>query len=217
MNHGLGIYISLHKCKKLYCAFLHNKSNQSTECKYRAYAKSLQHLKRQAKLNYYGRNCKTYKHNTKKLWGIINEISANHNDKSSLVDCLRINDVLEYNAKKITNKFGEYISNVGKEFAKKVAQPKNNALHYCQMIPRNEKSLFMLPCTGPEITKLIQQLPMKTSNGHDNISNVLLKAIGMHILAPLTKIFNESLCTGIFPDIIKLADMVTLYLLSTAK
>ena len=168
-----GINISLCKCKKLYCAFLDNKSDQGDESKYRAYAKLLQCLKRQVKVTYYREKCRTYKHNTRKLWGIINEISARHNDKSSLIDCLKINNVLEYNADKITNKFGKYFSSVGKEFSKKVAEPKNNAKHYCHKIPRNEKSQFMAPCTETEVTKFIQQLPMKTSSGHDNISNVL--------------------------------------------
>ena len=67
-----GIHISMHKCKRLYCEFLHNKSDQAVESKYSAYAKLLGCLKRHAKLSYYGEKCRTYKHNTKKLWGIIN-------------------------------------------------------------------------------------------------------------------------------------------------
>ena len=108
-----GIYISIRKCKKLYIATLHNKSDDASQSMYRTYAKLLQHLKRQAKLSYYGEKCSTYRYNTKKLWGIINEISAKQNDKSSLINCLKINNVLEYSASKITNKFGEYFSSVG--------------------------------------------------------------------------------------------------------
>ena len=162
-------------------------------------------------MSYYGEKCRTYKHNTKNLWGIINEISVRHNDKSSLIDCLKINNVLEYDAAKITNKFGEYFSSVGKEFSKKVAKSKHEAHYYCGKIPRNDKSLFMTPCTETEVAKFMQQLLMKTSSGHDNISNVLLKSIGVHLLTPLTRIFNDSISMGIFPDIIKLADMVPLY------
>ena len=57
----------------------------------------------------------------------------------------------------------------------------------------------------------MQQLPMKTSSGHDNISNMLLKLIGVHLLTPLTRIFNDSISMGIFPDIMKLGDIVPLY------
>ena len=73
------------------------------------------------------------------------------------------------------------------------------------------KSLFMTPCTESEALNLISKLPTKMSSGHDNISNVLLKAIGHFILCPLTNIFNDSLSTGIFPNVMKVADMVPLY------
>ena len=147
------------------------------------------------------------------MWGIINEISVRHNDRGSLIDCLKIDNVLEYDAAKITNKFGDYFSNVGKEFSEKVAKAKHNAQYYCDKIARNDKSLFMAPCTETEIAKLMQQQPMKTSSGHDNISNVdlLLKSIGVYLLTPLTKIFNDSISMGIFPEIMKLADVVPLY------
>ena len=69
----------------------------------------------------------------------------------------------------------------------------------------------MTPCTEPEVSKLIQQLPSKMSSGHDNISNILLKCIGPCVVSPLVTIFNESLTMGIFPDVMKLAEVVPLY------
>ena len=69
----------------------------------------------------------------------------------------------------------------------------------------------MTPCSQKEISELIQKLPAKTSSGYDNISNVLLKDIGRYIVSPLTIIFNESLTMGIFPEVMKLADVVPLY------
>ena len=69
----------------------------------------------------------------------------------------------------------------------------------------------MTPCSQKEISELIQKLPSKTSSGYDNISNVLLKDIGRYIVSPLTIIFNESLTMGIFPEVMKLADVMPLY------
>ena len=138
--------------------------------------------------------------------------SANQkNDKSCLIDCLKMNDVLEYDAKKITNKFGEYFSSMGKSFANKVKVPIKSPNDYSGKIPLNNKSLFMTPCSQKEISELIQKLLAKTSSGYDNISNVLLKDIGCYIVSPLTIIFNESLMMGIFPEVMKLADVVPLY------
>ena len=119
--------------------------------------------------------------------------------------------MLEYNATKITNKFGEYFASNGEKYSKKVANPVHNWKYYCDKIERNACTLFLSPCNETELQKLIQKLPSKTSSGHDNISNVLLKSIGKHLTAPLTKICNDSMCLGIFPDIMKLADVVPLY------
>ena len=149
--------------------------------------------------------------NTKKLWSIINDISAKQNDKSSLIDCLRISNVLEYDTNKIANKFGEYFASVGKSYSNKVVNPVHDWKYYCDKIERNTRTLFMNPCTEFELQKLIKNLPSKTSSGHDNISNVLLKSIGDYLVTPLTRIFNDSIQLGIFPEIMKLADIVPLY------
>ena len=154
-----GIHISIRKSKRLYNMTLHNKADFNSLNRYKCYAKTPRRVKRHVKLVYYENKCRMYKHNIKRLWGIINEICATHNHKSSLVDCLRINNILEYYTSKITNRFGEYFSKVGKEFANKVAKSKNSAMHYCKLIPGNEKTLFMTPCTELEIAKLIGQLP----------------------------------------------------------
>ena len=206
-----GIYISIRRSKKLYLETLLSNASEVTRTKYSNYAKQLQRVKRKAKLSYYEDKCRLFKHNTKKLWGIINEICKSKNDKSCLIDCLKINDVLEYDAKKITNKFGEYFSSVGKSFANKVKMPTTSPSDYSGKIPLNNKSLFMMPCSQKEISELIQKLPAKTSSGYDNISNVLLKDIGRYIVSPLMTIFNESLTMGIFPEVMKLADVVPLY------
>ena len=206
-----GIQISIRKSKKLYCSTLHKDATDADHAKYKAYATLLQHLKRHSKRMYYCEKCTSFRNNTQKLWGIINDISAKQNDKSSLIDCLRISNVLEYDANKITNKFGEYFASVGKSYSDKVANQVHHWKYNCDKIERNTRTLFMNPWTELELQKLIKNLPLKTSSGHDNISNVLLKSIGDYFVMPLTKIFNDSIQLGIFPEIMKIADVVPLY------
>ena len=79
------------------------------------------------------------------------------------------------------------------------------------MIPHNLNSLVLRQTTEKEIETLISQLPNKSSSGHDHISNKLLKGIGEAISYPLMIIFNQSITQGIFPDIMKLADVIPLY------
>ena len=53
-----------------------------------------------AKRNYFHEKCEAYKTHTKKLWGLINEISGKTTDRSSLIEYLKIENVNEYSAKK---------------------------------------------------------------------------------------------------------------------
>ena len=58
---------------------------------------------------------------------------------------------------------------------------------------------------------LINGLKPKHSSGHDVISSKLLKDIGVVIAPTLSVIINQSLCTGVFPDKLKIAKVIPLF------
>ena len=57
----------------------------------------------------------------------------------------------------------------------------------------------------------MKQLPNKRSSGHDGINNLVLKEISEYICTPLAYMFNDSMTNGVFPDVMKIADVVPLY------
>ena len=61
------------------------------------------------------------------------------------------------------------------------------------------------------MNKYISSLPNKTSSGHDEINNILLKQIKESIITPLVEIFNDSLASGTFPSKMKLAEVIPLH------
>ena len=124
---------------------------------------------------------------------------------------MKIDNILECNGKKISNAFGKYFSNVEEKFAKRIPNPKKGINEYLSAIRQNNLSLFFSPCTRTELKKMIGKLPSKNSSGHDNVSNTLLKEISDVIIEPLLIIFNQSLAKGIFPTIMKIADIVPLH------
>ena len=71
--------------------------------------------------------------------------------------------------------------------------------------------MVLFPTSHCEVNKLIANLLSKTSSGHDNISNILLKSLQTSLSYPLTIIMNQSLETGVFPDQMKLAEVIPLY------
>ena len=55
----------------------------------------------------------------KETVGLINEI-AGKNNKSGLIEYLKINEVREYSTQKISNSFAKYFAGIGKQFASKI-------------------------------------------------------------------------------------------------
>ena len=62
-----------------------------------------------------------------------------------------------------------------------------------------------------KIEKTITKLQNKTSCGHDQISNNLLKALSKSISYPLEIIFNQSILQGVFLDLMKVTKVIPLY------
>ena len=62
-----------------------------------------------------------------------------------------------------------------------------------------------------EVEKVMQNLASKNSSGNDGISARFLKKILAIITPPLTHIVNQSLCTGILPDRLKIAKVIPLF------
>ena len=100
---------------------------------------------------------------TKKLWKLINEIAGKHNDKSNLVEYLQVGDLHVYSAKKISNSFAKYFSEVGKKFAERIPTPSKSITDYLQLMESNTKSILS-PTDENEIKKIATELPNKTSS-----------------------------------------------------
>ena len=107
--------------------------------------------------------------------------------------------------------FGNYFSTVGKKFANKIPTSRKSIAKYLKKLQSNSESLFFQPTNIQEILKLVRKLPSKASSGYDNISNILLKEIIYPLSPVLSDIFNRSLSTGEFPNIMKLAEVIPLY------
>ena len=197
--------------KRLYSKTLHSTASVPEFTTYQEYNKCLKRAMRTAKRLYHCSKCEEYKNNTKKLWKVVNEIVGKNNDKSSAIEYLCIDGIKEYSAKKISDQFAKYFSSVGKKFAGKIPKSKSSVDVYLSKLQSNQKSFFFQPCDKTEIKEIINNLPPKSSHGHDNISNVMLRTIAHEISNPLAFLINQSLLQGEFPTNMKLAEVVPLF------
>ena len=203
-----GILTSTRKAKKLFRQTQVKNYSQRVVDKYKNYNKMLQQIRCRAKKNHYLLMCAKFKNNTKKLWHTIDEISGKMSDKSGIIDYIKVGDITYHQPKQIGNNLGKYFGKVGQVFAGKIPKSTKSIYEYLEKIRVNRLSLFMAPSTIYDIKRLVDKLPSKSSSGHDNISNILLKEICEPILLALEYIVNESLKLGQFPTVMKLAEVV---------
>ena len=154
--------------------------------------------------------CYKLRSNTKKLWNLINSVTGKLNDKSCIISKILDGNVNYIQADQIANALGNQFANVGKNYAQKIKSDVN-IKEYLAKISQNNRSVYLSPTNRTEILRLIDNLPNKNSSGWDDISNKLLKQIKLNIVEPLCILFNDSLKNGIFPNIMKLANVVPLY------
>ena len=179
--------------------------------KYKRYRSILQKCKRSAKQQFYKDKCTELKNNTKKLWQLINGIINKTSHKLHVTEKINKDSNSISNTQEISNEFGRYFSGIGKKFADATNKPIVSVDEYTFKITHNNLTLYLCPTNQVAISKLLSRLPNKTSSGHDDISNCLLKKLGPSITYPLSLIFNQSMQEGSFPGIMKQADVIPLH------
>ena len=160
---------------------------------------------------HYNTKCTEHKDNTKNLWRTINQVIKKTNNKTEVIESLKINNVQVTNGSLIVNEFARYYSSIGKNLAQGMPTPKRTMKSYLGDIMNNHSSIFLNPVTSLEVEIIIGKLLPKHSSGLDNINNKILKEIGNLISDPLTMIINNSLSKGIFPKSMKQAKVLPLY------
>ena len=129
----------------------------------------------------------------------------------SLISFISIDGIKTYDPQTISNAFGSFFANLGSNLAKQIKPGKTEINEYINAIPCTLNSLALTPTNQQEINKIIANLPNKSSSGHDRINNTLLKQLSSSISYLLMIIFNQSMSTGTFPDLMKLAEVIPLY------
>ena len=206
-----GLQKCIRKQKLLYKQQLKDINVETKRRKNVDYRNTLNKVLRRTKENYYRQKCIDFRNNSTKLWKMINRIISKENDKTNCIEYLKIENINHYDSKIIAEEFGKFFSTVGNKFAHSVPTSMTDIGEYIQRIPMNQSSLFMTPTTELEIDKTIGGLVNKTSSGHDDIHNILLKQLKPSICRPLNIIFNKSLELGQFPHDMKKADVIPLY------
>ena len=184
---------------------------------YDSLKENLQNLKsslkkkiRCAKAKYYADVFEKNKSNIRHTWGAIKEILGKFKNKHDFPDYFTLDGKLISEPQLIANCFNRFFSSVGRALSEKISYNGTNSVS--SYLKRHVSSCFHFECVNPTVVmKYINDLASKSSCGPDKISSILLKRLANYIVTPLTVMINQSLCTGTFPDKLKLAKVIPLY------
>ena len=79
------------------------------------------------------------------------------------------------------------------------------------MPPTTKASMFVTPVTKEEVLEIIWKFKNHKSPGPDSTGPRLLKEVINEIIDPLVYLFNLSFSTGLVPESLKLAKVISVY------
>ena len=206
-----GIINSINKNKELYRKSIQTNASLESKNQYTMHNKLLKKIKRYVKLNYYSNKCEEIRNYGSKLWKLINKITNKTRNKQSIIEKIKVDEILIERPKEISNALADYFASIGNDLSNKLEPSKHSLKYYINKIPTCPSTMFASPTTPTEINNLIDSLGNKHSSGYDNISNHMLKWLRPVISEPLSIIFNQSIKHGVFPDLMKVAEIVPLH------
>lgn len=162
-----------------------------------------------AKSNFYYKAFKECSGKPLKMWNLINELSSNKIRDKYESPILKVQSETITNELKVCEHFNDFFSSIGSQLACKI--PKE--YHETNLIIDTKPKILseLEPTSYNEIVKIIDNLRLNTSSGIDGISTKIVKSIKTVLAEPLSKIINQCLKNGIFPDSLKIAKVTPIF------
>ena len=144
------------------------------------------------------------------MWKTLSPIlNRNKNSKPKSINKLNINGKNIYNDKDIADALNNYFANIGKNLSHQINNNNSRSFRNYLKNPVSE-SIFIKPTNNKEVEKEFDQF--KTTKATMDIFNIkTLKFVKTEIIPALVIVFNKSMKTGVFPDLLKVAKVIPIY------
>ena len=194
---------------KLFRKKKNDKSNDNVKILYNKFRNRVNREMKKAKKKYYNQYFEENKNDIKKTWMGIKSIINTKNEISPKTSQLNVNGKMIDDPKSIANSYNNFFTNVGQNIDNDI--PNINKSPESFLKQRNDINFLITKVSHEELIDLIKTLDGKKSSGPSSIPVKLLLTISDLIVYPLCKIINKSFETGIFPDAIKIAKVISVF------
>ena len=152
------------------------------------------------------------KANVKETWKILNEITNKRENKPTYAEYFIKSKKRISQKEDIGNGFNNFLTHFGPNLANNIPLPKNDTTIYDYLEEIIKHTMFLSPVDDLEIIRTVQNYKNKRSTDFSDISISLLKKVISKIVKPFAHICNVSFQTGVFPNKMKIAKVIPLYI-----
>ena len=203
-----GIQVSIRHRNKLRKKFLNNPTDVNRAAWKKFRNKTSEVIKRAESL-FYKSIINQQNNASKQLWKTFGKILNSKKIKHNKIASIKVNGKVYTNPKLITETFNKFFSEVGGNLAKNFSDDLTEFKGY--LSDSATHSMFLFNTSVPEIIKIIKSLKNTNSTGYDDLSTKFIK-LSSTLLAPvLVKLFNLSIQTGVYPDLLKVAKVIPIF------
>ena len=178
--------------------------------KYKAYRNALNRTIKTAKINYYQNFLTRNKDNAKKIWEAINDLTNRKTKTSAPNKLQKENGDIISDSEEIAEEFNNFFVNIGSSMAKSVP-PVNRGFTQRTNHAGLANSIFFEPSTPYEVNKIIRALNDQKARRKLDSETKFIKYANPVISVYLSHLFNLCITTGIFPDSLKIAEVIPIF------
>ena len=176
--------------------------------RYKKYQNTLNRLKLYERRWHYNDVFKKIGKNTKLLWNVMNNLIKRVNNKTEITEILVEGRVCT-DEQDICSAFNRHFARAGEKLQASVGDL--DRTDPCDTVKRVNNAMKFGKVTESEVCQIVSQLKPKTSTGLDGISNWFLKKIVNILKGSLCVVFNKSLSSSEYPELMKVAKVIPLH------
>jgi hypothetical protein len=195
--------------QKLYIKYLKSKLTKHKN-NYITYKNNFEKLRKNAKKNYYSDLLSKHKHNSKRIWQLMKEITGKNKPNSiSAPSAIKIQNELVNEPNKVAFEFNKFFSSVGTTLSSKIPYLNNKSVD--EFIEPPNSTLNYSDLTYIEFETAFKSLKRNKAIGADCINgNIVIDSFDA-LKDILFKICKSSIAQGSFPDSLKVAKITPIF------
>ena len=179
--------------------------------KYKAYRNALNRIIKTAKIKYYQNFLTRNKNNAKKIWEAINDLT-NTKTKTSVPNKLqKENGDIVTDSDEIAEEFNNFFVNIGSSMAKSIPPVNRGFTQRTNHAGLANSFFFFEPSTPYEVNEIIRALNDQKAKRKLDSETKFMKYANPVISVYLSHLFNLCITTGVFPDSLKIAEVIPIF------